>query len=90
MRQLPGVSALASTSHQQLSAIYYDTADLRLTREKITLRRRTGGPDDGWHMKIPAGQGRTELRCPLQDPHTVPQELVDAVRAIVRLSLIHI
>ena len=84
MRQLPGVSALASTSHQQLSAIYYDTADLRLTREKITLRRRTGGPDDGWHMKIPAGQGRTELRCPLQDPHTVPQELVDAVRAIVR------
>lgn len=84
LRQLPGVSALASTSHQQLSAIYYDTADLRLTREKITLRRRTGGSDDGWHMKIPAGQGRTELRCPLGDPNTVPQELVDAVRAIVR------
>ena len=30
-----------------LSATYYDTADQRLAASKITLRRRTGGTDEG-------------------------------------------
>ena len=38
----------------RLSATYYDAEDLRLTRAKITVRRRTGGKDDGWHVKLPA------------------------------------
>ena len=34
----------------QLAATYYDTQDERLLASKITLRRRTGGTDEGWHL----------------------------------------
>ena len=84
LTQLPGVQEVLATEEHNLTAIYYDTSDLRLTRSKITLRRRTGGDDDGWHLKLPAGTGRTELRAELADPSTVPSELTDNVRAIVR------
>ncbi|WP_342318143.1 CYTH and CHAD domain-containing protein [Corynebacterium mayonis] len=84
LTQLPGVEKILGTTEHKLSAIYYDTEDLRLTREKITLRRRTGGDDDGWHLKLPAGSARRELRAELDDPSTIPDELVSHVRAIVR------
>ncbi len=84
LTQLTGVASILNTTEHNLSAIYYDTADLRLTREKITLRRRTGGSDDGWHMKLPAGSGRKEIRLPISDPTHVPDELLEPVRAIVR------
>lgn len=84
LTQLPGVESLLGTTQHNLSAVYYDTADLRLTRSKITLRRRTGGEDDGWHMKLPLGSGRQELRAPLGEPGAIPEELIEPVRAIVR------
>lgn len=84
LTQLPGVEQLLSTEEHNLSAIYFDTADLRLTRSKITLRRRTGGADDGWHLKLPAESGRRELRADLGSPSNIPAELTDHVRAIVR------
>src|SRR5665647_2760975 len=70
----------------QLDATYFDTADARLARHHITLRRRTGGDDAGWHLKLPAGQDeRTEVRRPLgRATRTVPVALVREVRAIVR------
>jgi CHAD domain-containing protein len=84
---LPQVAATASAPEQLLVAVYYDTRDLRLLRAGITLRRRTGGDDAGWHLKLPVG-GRTreEIRLPLGDqrPATrqrVPRELADLVRA---------
>ena len=49
-----GVAAAAPVLHH-LSATYFDTADGRLQAAKITLRRRTGGTDAGWHLKLPAG-----------------------------------
>jgi CHAD domain-containing protein len=67
----------------ELSATYYDTADLRLTANRISLRRRVGGDDEGWHVKIPAGNGRLEIRRPL-DGDEPPVELTDLVRAHVR------
>jgi inorganic triphosphatase YgiF len=51
---MPGITAAAPIRHH-LSAAYYDTADGRLQAAKITLRRRTGGADAGWHLKLPAG-----------------------------------
>ena len=84
LTQLSSAESLGEPAHHSLSAIYYDTADLRLTRAKITLRRRTGGKDDGWHIKLPGKTGRTELQAPLSDPATPPTELIDTVRAIVR------
>jgi hypothetical protein len=62
---LPGVSAAAPVLHH-LSATYFDTADGRLAASKITLRRRTGGTDEGWHLKLPASAGaRREVHAPL-------------------------
>lgn len=49
-----------------LHATYYDTPDLALARAHVTLRRREGGDDDGWHLKLPAGgDRRRELHRPL-------------------------
>lgn len=63
----------------QLSATYYDTADLRLAGARTTLRRRTGGKDAGWHLKVPSGADREELARPLGDTNTVPAELAAQV-----------
>ncbi|AKK03593.1 CYTH and CHAD domain-containing protein [Corynebacterium epidermidicanis] len=83
---IDGVDSVLETTIHQLSARYYDTADLRLTRAKITLRRRTGGKDAGWHLKLPAESGRLEIGVPLNDGDetTPPAELLDLVRALVR------
>ena len=64
-----GVAAASLRGEQLLGAVYYDTADLRLIGAGITLRRRTGGQDAGWHLKLPAGAGtREEIRLPLTGP----------------------
>src|SRR3954471_20577122 len=40
---------------QRWDATYFDTADLRLARAGLTLRRQTGGEDAGWHLQVDAG-----------------------------------
>lgn len=70
---------------QHLEAVYFDTAHHELAANRITLRRRSGGSDAGWHLKLPPAPGseaRTELRAPLD--HDLPAELLDVVLAIVR------
>ena len=64
-----------------LAANYFDTSDLRLAAARITLRRRTGGADEGWHLKLPLGAGtRRELQAPLgDDATTVPPQLASLV-----------
>ena len=64
-----------------LVANYFDTSDLRLAAAPVTLRRRTGGPDEGWHLKLPVGAGtRRELQAPLgDDPTAVPPQLASLV-----------
>jgi CHAD domain-containing protein len=74
----------------RLAATYYDTADLRLARDKITLRRRTGGKDAGWHLKLPGkDDGRQEVTAPLGRAGQVPEELFDLVQAVVRDAPLH-
>ena len=89
----PSFEGIAAVAHvekspiQSLDATYFDTPTQDLARNKITLRRRTGGSDAGWHLKLPAGpEARTEVRAPLDasEPDTVPSELRDVVLAIVR------
>src|SRR6516162_5146008 len=68
----------------QLGATYFDTPDERLAASKITLRRRTGGTDEGWHLKLPVGQdARRELREPLSagpaEARGVPERLAARV-----------
>ena len=65
LTELPRVATVGPARVDDLEAVYFDTADLALTRAGVTLRRRTGGPDAGWHLKLPADQGRDEIRVAL-------------------------
>lgn len=81
-----GLAVVSRVQHaptQTLEAVYFDTAGYDLAARRITLRRRTGGADAGWHVKLPAGQDtRTEVRAPLED--SVPEDVRDVVTAIIR------
>ena len=50
---LPRVATVSEPEQETLTAEYYDTEDLRLLKAGITLRRREGGSDEGWHLKLP-------------------------------------
>ena len=68
-----------------LSATYFDTEDLVLIQHKITLRRRVGGDDEGWHLKLPVRKDtRQELHVPLDEgaDGSVPARLADQVKDI--------
>jgi CHAD domain-containing protein len=87
---LPQVATVGATEDETLSAEYFDTDDLRLLRAGVTVRRRRGGPDEGWHLKLPLhtqnGGGpvsRQEIRLPLaRRGRPVPDELT-------RLIVVH-
>ncbi|MCB0917977.1 MAG: CYTH and CHAD domain-containing protein [Actinobacteria bacterium] len=90
LSELPGIVEAKAEPTRDLTAVYHDTADLRLFRAGITLRRREGGNDAGWHLKLPvgtAGDGvRDEIQLPLSAGKIgeVPDELADLVTAHVR------
>jgi inorganic triphosphatase YgiF len=73
---LPGY-AVTEPETFHLNATYFDTDDLRLAANKVTLRRRTGGEDDAWHLKLPVRPGtRRERHLPLSaGTGTVPEEM---------------
>jgi len=75
-----------------LSAIYFDTEELDLIKNRITLRRRVGGPDEGWHLKLPVRKDtRQEIRTPLSagDTETVPARLAAQVEDITAGRALH-
>jgi CHAD domain-containing protein/CYTH domain-containing protein len=80
-----GVHAMVAQAEMVLTATYYDTPDLALAAARTTLRRRTGGADDGWHLKLSLpGGDRLELRRALGRSSRPPAALTDLVRAHVR------
>ncbi|MEU6864898.1 CYTH and CHAD domain-containing protein [Streptomyces sp. NPDC046876] len=83
---LAGTARIASVADRgtvDLDAVYYDTPDQRLAADGLTLRRRTGGADAGWHLKLPVSPGvRDEIGAPLSD--TVPRSLAALLRSRVR------
>jgi hypothetical protein len=83
---LPGVSAVGDAEIQELEAVYLDSDDLRLARHGTTFRRRTGGTDAGWHLKLPAAhRGRIEVRRnPGRSERNVPPQLLGLVRVQLR------
>ena len=60
-----------------LSSAYYDTADGDLQTHGVLLRRRDGDDDTGWQLKVPAAEGRVEIRTALSE--APPAELADAL-----------
>jgi len=86
---LPQVAQVSGPEDEALVAEYYDTDGLRLLKAGVTLRRREGGADEGWHLKLPAETAdagtRTEIQLPADrsgDP--VPDELARLVRVYTR------
>jgi inorganic triphosphatase YgiF len=75
-----------------LSATYFDTEDLALIQHKITLRRRVGGDDEGWHLKLPVRKDtRQELHAPLGEgtEGSVPARLKAQVEEITAGHHLH-
>ncbi|MFZ2239012.1 MAG: CYTH domain-containing protein, partial [Gordonia amarae] len=89
LRVLPGVVGARQPETFLLDATYYDTENLDLAGNKITMRRRTGGHDSGWHLKRPTGiaGARRELQVSFDesaDDSTPPAALTDPVRVLIR------
>lgn len=77
---VPGVDAVSSGEVRELDARYFDTADAGLSRSGVALRRRTGGPDAGWHIKGPReGDGRLEIGWPLGDDDRIPEAVTETI-----------
>ncbi|MBB6406903.1 CYTH and CHAD domain-containing protein [Arthrobacter sp. AZCC_0090] len=82
---IAGVEQVADPADHQLEAVYFDTEGLILAKHRITLRRRTGGADSGWHVKLPAEQdSRVEIHAPLGQPETVPEDLAEKLLVFTR------
>jgi len=93
-----GIENVSVDETVTLEAVYYDTDGFDLLRRRHIVRRREGGGDEGWHIKRPAAEGRTELHWPLDvdsasgeagaieggSAQTVPDSVLEPVRAIVR------
>ncbi|TDW31056.1 CYTH and CHAD domain-containing protein [Cryobacterium psychrophilum] len=86
LQDLPGVTGIERPVEHHLEAVYFDTDSLMLAAHHITLRRRAGGDDAGWHLKLPIGASeRQEIHAPLTgDSTTVPESLARLVRVLVR------
>ena len=91
--RLPGVARAGAPHTAVLEAVYFDTARHILASRRITLRRRTGGSDAGWHLKLPPlesggsatePQQRRELHAPLGQPGVVPDSLLVHIQAYLR------
>lgn len=81
-RDLAAVTTVDAPERRALDARYLDTDDGRLGRAAVALRRRTGGPDEGWHIKHATPEGKHEARWPLDDASTDVEVVVpDAVAA---------
>jgi CHAD domain-containing protein len=91
---LSHIGPLSPRKTRRLTAVYYDTDEFHLARARITLRRRTGGDDSGWHLKLPADDdaelppdalSRDEVTLPLTSgrPGRVPSALANFLIGLV-------
>ena len=95
---VPGVARVGEPRTATLDAVYFDTDRHTLASRRMTLRRRTGDTDAGWHLKLPAEavpgaseaaagpapQQRRELHEPLGQADVVPDRLLAHLRAYLR------
>jgi len=95
LETLSTIGEVTVESRRTLNAVYYDTDDFRLARSRVTLRRRTGGTDSGWHLKLPPIDAPSDVReeqvLPLSAgrPGRVPASLTSAVVALTGGEPLH-
>jgi CHAD domain-containing protein len=67
---------------RKLDNTYFDTPSAGLRMFGVTLRRRVGGSETGWQLKVPDGTSRTELQSGSR-AKTVPPTLAKAVAGLL-------
>jgi CHAD domain-containing protein len=67
---------------RKLHNTYFDTPGAGLRLFGITLRRRIGGSETGWQLKIPSGSARTELQSGSREK-TLPPPLTEGVAGLL-------
>ncbi|MET3176268.1 UNVERIFIED_ORG: CHAD domain-containing protein [Arthrobacter sp. UYCu721] len=100
LAEIPGVTRVGEPHVDILEAVYFDTESHTLASRDITLRRRTGGVDAGWHLKLSAegprsgdGSGRSgsdsepQRRRELHAPLGQPAVVPDSLLAHVLVYL---
>src|SRR4051812_5902697 len=81
------VSSVEELGPLDLHATYWDTADLRLARNRVTLRHRTGEGAPRWTLKLPALPRDITARHELdfEGPgRAIPEAALDLVTAFAR------
>ena len=58
---LDAVRGVERVGEDDLDATYYDVPGLALLSAGVTLRRRSGGSDEGWHLKLPGSEPSATL-----------------------------
>lgn len=91
---LPGVASVGAPEPRSLDARYLDTESGDLARVRTALRRRTGGPDEGWHLKRATPEGKLETHWPLGETGDdgesvyVPEVVLEAISPLVSGPLV--
>jgi CHAD domain-containing protein len=70
-----------SETVRNLENTYFDTPDRSLLDLGVTLRRRIGGGETGWQLKVPAGSARVELHSRSRRP-LPPTDISNAVAGL--------
>lgn len=78
------VDSVRNLDPVELDATYVDTDELSLLARRVTLRRRLGGDDAGWHLKLPVhGDTRQEVHWPPGEDGDLPAGVQQAVTSLV-------
>jgi CHAD domain-containing protein len=67
---------------RKLDNSYFDTPGAGLRLFGITLRRRVGGSETGWQLKVPSGTARTELQSGSR-AKSMPAALTQGVQGLL-------
>jgi CHAD domain-containing protein len=67
---------------RKLHNTYFDTPGAGLRLFGITLRRRIGGSETGWQLKVPSGSARTEIQSGSHEK-TLPPPLAEGVEGLL-------
>ena len=67
---------------RRLENTYFDTPGAGLRMFGVTLRRRVGGSETGWQLKVPRGTARTELQSGSRTK-TLPPALAEGVAGLL-------
>jgi inorganic triphosphatase YgiF len=79
LEALPRVTEVRGRPPVLLESTYYDSPGLRLARARIRLRRRTGGDDASWTLKLPGEKSAERFEVTAGDAES-PDEVPPGLR----------